>query len=135
MQKYEIIVLWRLYFSACLLFLSAKFNASIPYLWAVIHSYKMPLILILVAEYYCGCHFLVVFRHAIINMLRRKHVTQWTRVQLQKPPVLQLLTNFPTCYGTRSFSTMLTKTRNLSSSWTRWIQSRQTLRKHINEEK
>jgi hypothetical protein len=42
---------------------------------------------------------------------------------LEKPPVVQLLKNFPTLYGTRKFITMFRRTLHWSVSWARSIQS------------
>jgi hypothetical protein len=39
------------------------------------------------------------------------------------PPVAQLVKNFPTCYGTRSFITVFTRSRHWFLSWARSIQS------------
>jgi hypothetical protein len=41
---------------------------------------------------------------------------------LEKPPVAQLLKNFPTFYGTRRFFTMFTRALDQSLSWARSIQ-------------
>jgi hypothetical protein len=42
---------------------------------------------------------------------------------LEKPPIVQLLKNFPTFYGTRSFITVFTRAFHSSLSWARSIQS------------
>jgi hypothetical protein len=44
-------------------------------------------------------------------------------VRLEKPPVAQLLKNFPPFYGTRRFITVFTRVLHWSLSWSRWIQS------------
>jgi hypothetical protein len=49
--------------------------------------------------------------------------TPWTRVLLQKPPVAQLLKNFPIYYGTRSFITVFIRVLHRFLSWARWTQS------------
>jgi hypothetical protein len=42
---------------------------------------------------------------------------------LQKPPVVELLKNFPAFYGTRRFITVFTRALHRSLSWARSIQS------------
>jgi hypothetical protein len=44
-------------------------------------------------------------------------------VLLEKPPVAQLLKNFPIRYGTRTFITVLITALHWSLSWARWIHS------------
>jgi hypothetical protein len=50
-------------------------------------------------------------------------LTAMSWILLEKPPVAQLLKNFPTFYGTRKFITVFTRALHLSLSWARWIQS------------
>jgi hypothetical protein len=47
----------------------------------------------------------------------------WSWASLEKPPVVQLLKNFPTYYGTRRFITVFTTTLLFSLSCARWIES------------
>jgi hypothetical protein len=54
-----------------------------------------------------------------IKVTNQIHVS----VFLWKPPVALLLKNFPTFYGTRSFTTVFTKVRRCFISWARRIQS------------
>jgi hypothetical protein len=49
-------------------------------------------------------------------------LTSWSWVLLEKPPVAQLLKNFPTFYGTRRFITVFTRALHWSLSWARSIQ-------------
>jgi hypothetical protein len=49
--------------------------------------------------------------------------TPWSWTLLKKPPVAQLLTNFPAVYGTQRFITVFTRVSHWSLSWTRSIQS------------
>jgi hypothetical protein len=62
----------------------------------------------------------------------REKVTKITNfmswVLLEKPPVAQLLKNFPTFYGTRRFITMFKRALHWSISWARLIQSIPPLR-------
>jgi hypothetical protein len=53
----------------------------------------------------------------------RTHVTPWSQVLPEKPPVARLIKNFTTFYGNRRFITMFTRVRCWSLSWARWIQS------------
>jgi hypothetical protein len=50
-------------------------------------------------------------------------VTSWSWALLKKPPVTQLLKNFPTFYGTRRFITVFTRALHWYLSWARSIQS------------
>jgi hypothetical protein len=50
-------------------------------------------------------------------------LTPWGWVLLEKPPVAQLLENFPTFYGTRRFITVFTRTLHWDLFWARSIQS------------
>jgi len=50
-------------------------------------------------------------------------LTPHSRVLLEKLTSLQLLKNFPTFHGTRSFITTFTSARHLSLSWANTIQS------------
>jgi hypothetical protein len=50
-------------------------------------------------------------------------LTSWSWALLEKLPVAQLLTNFPTFYGTRRFITLLTRTLPWYLYWATWIQS------------
>jgi hypothetical protein len=52
-----------------------------------------------------------------------KQLPPWRWVLLQKPPVSQLLKNFPTFYWTLRFITMFTRVLLWSLSWARLIQS------------
>jgi hypothetical protein len=47
----------------------------------------------------------------------------WRWALLQKPPIVQLLKNFPTFYGTRRFITVFTRALHWSLSWARSIES------------
>jgi hypothetical protein len=47
----------------------------------------------------------------------------WNWVLLEKPPIVQVLKNFPALYGTRKFITVFTRALHLSLSWARLIQS------------
>jgi hypothetical protein len=47
----------------------------------------------------------------------------WNWALLEKPPLVHLLKNFPTFYGTRRFISMFTRAVHLSLSWVRSIQS------------
>jgi hypothetical protein len=38
----------------------------------------------------------------------KKYIHSWSRVLLEKPPIVQLLENFPAFYGTRIFITAFT---------------------------
>jgi hypothetical protein len=48
------------------------------------------------------------------------HSESWAL--LEKPPIVQLLKDFPAYYGTRRFITVLTRTLHWSPSWARLIQ-------------
>jgi hypothetical protein len=50
-------------------------------------------------------------------------LTSWTWVLLEKLPVVQLIKNLPTFYGTRMFITVFTQVLHWSLSWARTIQS------------
>jgi hypothetical protein len=50
-------------------------------------------------------------------------LTSWNWALLEKPPVVQLLKNFPATYGTRRFITMFTTVLRRSLSWARSVQS------------
>jgi hypothetical protein len=50
-------------------------------------------------------------------------MTPWSWALLQKPPVVQVLKNFSTFYGTQRFITMFTRALHWSPSWARSIQS------------
>jgi hypothetical protein len=47
----------------------------------------------------------------------------WSWVLLEKPPIVQLLKNFPAFYGTRRFSAVFTRALHWSLSWAKSIQS------------
>jgi hypothetical protein len=47
----------------------------------------------------------------------------WSWALLEKPPVAQLLKNFPTCYGTRQSIAVFIRALHWSISWARSIQS------------
>jgi hypothetical protein len=49
-------------------------------------------------------------------------LTTWRWALLQKPPVVQLLKDFPTFYGTRRFITVFTRALRCLLSWARSIQ-------------
>jgi hypothetical protein len=58
--------------------------------------------------------------------LQIQHITLthwWSRVLLEKSPIVQLLKNFPAFYGTRRLITVFTRALHWSLSWARWIQS------------
>jgi hypothetical protein len=59
--------------------------------------------------------------HLWVN--NRNQLTPWSWAFLEKPPVAQILKNFPTFYGTRSFITVFTRALYWSLSWARSIQS------------
>jgi hypothetical protein len=46
----------------------------------------------------------------------------WSWALLEKPPIVQLLKNFPTFYGTRRFINVFTRALHWSLSWARSIQ-------------
>jgi hypothetical protein len=50
-------------------------------------------------------------------------LTQWSWALLEKPPIVQLLKNFPAFYGTRRFITVFVRALHWSLSWARSIQS------------
>jgi hypothetical protein len=50
-------------------------------------------------------------------------LTSWSWALLEKPPIVQLLKNFATFYGTRRFITVITRALHGSLSWARSIQS------------
>jgi hypothetical protein len=50
-------------------------------------------------------------------------LTPWSWVLLEKPPVAQLLKNFPTFYGTPRFIIVFTRALHWSLPWARSIQS------------
>jgi hypothetical protein len=50
-------------------------------------------------------------------------LTPWSRVLPEKLKRPKLLKKFPACYGTRKFITAFTRSRHLSLSWARLIQS------------
>jgi hypothetical protein len=49
------------------------------------------------------------------------HSCSWAL--LEKPPIVQLLMNFPAFYGTRRFITVFTRAHHWSLSWARLMQS------------
>jgi hypothetical protein len=51
-----------------------------------------------------------------------KQLTIWGRVLLEKQIITQAVKEFPTFYGTRKFSTVFTRVRHWSLSWSRLIQ-------------
>jgi hypothetical protein len=57
--------------------------------------------------------------HLILLDLIKLTPCSWTL--LEKPPVVQLLKNFPKFYGTRRFITVFTRALHWSLSWARWI--------------
>jgi hypothetical protein len=48
-------------------------------------------------------------------------IHSWSWALLEKPPVVQLLKNFPAFYGTRRFITVFTRALHWSLSWARSI--------------
>jgi len=50
-------------------------------------------------------------------------LTPWSRVLLEKLPIIQLLTKFRAFYGTRKFITVFARYRYCSLSWARRIHS------------
>jgi hypothetical protein len=50
-------------------------------------------------------------------------LSPWSWAPLEKPSVVQLLTNFPRTNGTRRFITVLTRALHCSPSWARSVQS------------
>jgi hypothetical protein len=61
--------------------------------------------------------------HVHCPVLTGLQLTSWSRALLEKPPVVQLLENFPAFYGTRRFITAFTRVLHWSLSWARSIQS------------
>jgi hypothetical protein len=53
------------------------------------------------------------------NALTHSLTQSWSWALLEKPPVVQLLKNFPTFYGTRRFITVFTRALHWSLSWAR----------------
>jgi hypothetical protein len=51
------------------------------------------------------------------------HSHSWSWALPEKPPIVQLLKNFPAYYGTRRFITVFTRALHWSLSWARSIQS------------
>jgi hypothetical protein len=51
------------------------------------------------------------------------YLIPWSWALFEKPPVAQLLKNFPTFYGTRRLITVFTKALQWSLSWAKSIQS------------
>jgi hypothetical protein len=47
----------------------------------------------------------------------------WSRALLEKPPIVQLLKNFPAFYGTRKFTTVSTRALHSSLYWATSIES------------
>jgi hypothetical protein len=71
-----------------------------------------------------------LFNKTIITQIQYSHpclliylLTPWSRVLLDKLTNSQLVTKFPTFYGTRRFITIYTGVRHLSLSWASSIQS------------
>jgi hypothetical protein len=56
-----------------------------------------------------------------LNYLHNQ-LTSWSWPLLEKPPVVQLLKNFASFYGTRRFITVFTRALHWSLSWARSIQ-------------
>jgi hypothetical protein len=56
-----------------------------------------------------------------VTLLITTHSRNWAL--LEKPPIVQLLKNLPTFYGTRRFITMFPRALHWSLSWPRTIQS------------
>jgi hypothetical protein len=52
-----------------------------------------------------------------------KFLTTWSWALIEKPPVTQLIKNFPKFSRTRSFITVFTRVLHSFVSWARWIQS------------
>jgi hypothetical protein len=50
-------------------------------------------------------------------------LTSWSWALLEKPPIVQLLKNFPIFYEIQKFITVFTRTLHWSLSWARLIQS------------
>jgi hypothetical protein len=50
-------------------------------------------------------------------------LTSWSWAHLEKPPIVQLLKNFPAIYGTRRFITVFKRAIRWPLSWAWWIQS------------
>jgi hypothetical protein len=59
----------------------------------------------------------------ITHILITNLPTSWCWTLLEKPPVVQLLKNFPAFYGTRRFNTVFTRVLHWSLSWARPMQS------------
>jgi hypothetical protein len=57
----------------------------------------------------------------IFQLLKLTHSVTWAL--LEKPPIVQLLKNFPAFYGTRRFITVFTRALHWSLFWARSIQS------------
>jgi hypothetical protein len=54
-----------------------------------------------------------------VQTITPNHLTSWTWVLLEKPPVAQVLKIFPIFYGIRSFVTMFTKASHWFLHWAR----------------
>jgi hypothetical protein len=59
-------------------------------------------------------------------------ITSWSWALIEKPPVRQLLKNFPIIYGTRRFITVFTRTLHWSLFSASWIQSTPPILSKIN---
>jgi hypothetical protein len=69
---------------------------------------------------------LCTFHDAIsiaVEVVEVRVTYSWSWALLEKPPILQLLKNFPAFYGTRRFITVFTRALHWSRSWARSIQS------------
>jgi hypothetical protein len=58
-----------------------------------------------------------------VTILNTRELTAWSPILVRKPPVAQLLKNFPIFYGTRRFITVFKRALHCSLSWARSSQS------------
>jgi hypothetical protein len=61
--------------------------------------------------------------HFYCGRVKHQVTHSWTWALHEKPPIVQLLKNFPAFYGTRKFITVLTRALHCTLSWARSIQS------------
>jgi hypothetical protein len=67
--------------------------------------------------------YLLLQRVLMCSYSPQNKLTSWNWALLEKPPVAQLLKNFPAFYGTRKFITVFTWALHRSLSWARSIHS------------
>jgi hypothetical protein len=56
-----------------------------------------------------NCHYQIIQLRKISEGLISSLINSWSWALLEKPPIVQLLKNFPAFYGTRRFITVFTK--------------------------